>query len=93
MHRWTKTEKAKVLRLRAAGFSWLETHKRLGLQVSRRALRHKGYKLGVAKRPRYNPHSRVRRQRPIAVSSPPWSTGASVPLAHQRSNNRRDPRL
>jgi hypothetical protein len=55
MHRWTAAEKAELLRLRAAGLSWPEIHKQLGLPVSVRALRHAGYNLGVAKRPRYNP--------------------------------------
>jgi hypothetical protein len=55
MHRWTAAEKTEVLRLRAAGLSWPEIHKRLGLPISLRALRHAGYNLGVAKRPRYNP--------------------------------------
>jgi hypothetical protein len=36
MHRWTAAEKAEVLRLRAAGLSWPEIHKRLSLQVSRK---------------------------------------------------------
>jgi hypothetical protein len=55
MHRWTVAEKTEVMRLRAAGLSWLEIHKRLGLPVSLRALRHAGYNYGVAKRPCYNP--------------------------------------
>jgi hypothetical protein len=55
MHIWTTTEKAAVLRLRAAGLSWPEIHKRLGLAVSLRALRTAGYRWGVAKRPQYKP--------------------------------------
>ena len=58
MHIWTTTEKAEVLRLRAAGLSWPEIHKRLGLPVSLRALRIAGYRWGVAKRPQYKPRSR-----------------------------------
>jgi hypothetical protein len=46
MHIWTATKKAEVLRLRAAGLSWPEIHKRLGLQVSLRALRAAGYRWG-----------------------------------------------
>jgi hypothetical protein len=57
MHRWTMEQKAEVLHLRAAGLSWPEIHKQLGLPVSLRALRHRGYKSGVSKRPRYNPHA------------------------------------
>ena len=56
--RWTETEKVEVLRLRAAGLSWPEIHKRLGLPVSLHALRDAGYRWGVAKRPRYNPRNR-----------------------------------
>ena len=58
MHILTTTEKAEVLRLRVAGLSWPEIHKRLGLPVSLRALRASGYRWGVAKRPRYNPRNR-----------------------------------
>ena len=58
MHIWTATEKAEMLRLRVAGLSWPEIHKRLGLPVSLRALRTAGYRWGVAKRPQYNPRSR-----------------------------------
>ena len=58
MHIWTTTEKAEVLRLRAAGLSWPEIHKRLGLPVSLPALRFAGYRWGVAKRPQYKPRSR-----------------------------------
>jgi hypothetical protein len=46
-HRWTDTEKAEVLRMRAAGLCWPEIHKRLGLPVSLRALRTAGYRWGV----------------------------------------------
>jgi hypothetical protein len=59
MHRWSAEQKAEVLRLRATGLGWQEIHKQLGLPISLRALRHKGYKLGVAKRPRYNPRGRT----------------------------------
>ena len=58
-HRWTETEKAEVLRLRAAGLSWPEIHKRLGLPVSLHALRDAGYRWGVVKQPRYNPRSQT----------------------------------
>jgi hypothetical protein len=57
MHIWTTTEKAEVLRLRAAGLSWPEIHKRLGLPVSLSTLRAAGYRWGVAKRPQYKPPS------------------------------------
>ena len=58
MHIWTTTEKAEVLRLWAAGLSWPEIQKRIGLPVSLPALRTAGYRWGVAKRPQYNPRSR-----------------------------------
>ena len=58
MHIWTAAEKAEVLRLRAAGLSWREIHKRLGLPVSLHALRDAGYRSGVEKRPQYNTRGR-----------------------------------
>jgi hypothetical protein len=59
MHRWTMEQKAEVLRLRAAGVSWPEIHKRLGLPISLYTLRDTGYKWGVAKRRQYNPRRRT----------------------------------
>jgi hypothetical protein len=52
-------QKAEVLRLRSAGLSWPEVHKQLGLPISLYALRHAGYKWGVAKRRQYNPRRRA----------------------------------